>query len=86
MWLQTFQKVKCSPCYSQIYFQDNFYNFWQTFLASLSTARDYCFIEQQTWLKKTGVPAGSIYGHIEAGSVFVGMEGVRGEYKIVSRF
>ena len=85
---QTFQKVKCSPCFSGIYFQDNFCNFWQTFLASLSTARDYCFIEQQTLKKKkkTGVPAGSIYGHIEAGCVFVGMEGVRGKYKIVPRF
>ena len=36
--------------------------------------------------KQPGVPAGSIYGHIEGGCVFVGMEGVRGEYKIVSRF
>ena len=49
---QTFQKVKCSPCFSRLYFQDIFYHFWQTFLASLSTGRDYCFIEQQAWSKK----------------------------------
>ena len=89
---QTFQKVKCSPCFSRLYFQHNFYNFWQTFLASLSTGRDYCFIEQQTWSqktnkqKKTGVPAGSIYGHNGAGCVFVRMEEDRGKYKIVPRF
>ena len=36
--------------------------------------------------KNTGVPAGSIYGHIEAGCVFVGMEEGRRKYKIVPRF
>ena len=83
---QTFQKVKCSPRFSRLDFQDNSYNFWQKFLSSLSTGKDCCFIAQQTWFLKKGVFARSICEDIESGRVFVGKEGGRGKYKIIPRF
>ena len=88
MWLSNLSEGEMQS----MFFQTLFSRYFLPFLADVSCVslhwKGLLFHGTTNLIKKKqpGVPAGSIYGHIEGGCVFVGMEGVRGEYKIVSRF
>ena len=85
---QTFQKVKCSPCFSRLYFQDIFYIFGRRFLRLSPLEGTIVSLNNKPDQKKekNRCTCWVHLWHIEAGCVFVGMEGDRGKYKAIPRF